>query len=69
MKFNKQGDGNCGKTSLLYAFKMKKFLEEHTPTIVETYVDAVYVDATKVILILFLLENLAVTIHRSFIPG
>ena len=27
---------------------MKKFLEEHTPTIVETYVDAVYVDATKV---------------------
>ena len=42
------GDGNCGKTSLLFAFKNRTFLEGHTPTIVETYVDAVCVDGRQV---------------------
>ena len=47
-QLKKTGDGNCGKTSLLYAFKNRTFLEGHIPTIVETYVDAVCVDGAQV---------------------
>ena len=42
------GDGNCGKTSLLYAFAKNEFINEHQPTIVDTLVTIIQIDGKQV---------------------
>jgi small GTP-binding protein len=38
------GDGMCGKTCLLFAFKDDKFISTHNATIFDTYVADIQVD-------------------------
>ncbi len=38
------GDGMCGKTCLLFAFKEDKFITTHDATIFDTYVADIQVD-------------------------
>ena len=38
------GDGACGKTSLLYAFKNEAFPETHVPTVFENSVKSIKLD-------------------------
>ncbi|UJR08205.1 hypothetical protein I4U23_012478 [Adineta vaga] len=47
------GDGMCGKTCLLFAFKDKQFLSTHEPTIFETYPTEIQVDGKLINLTLF----------------
>lgn len=42
------GNGMCGKTSLLCAYKDDQFAEYHSPTVFETYVTDVPVDGRTV---------------------
>lgn len=42
------GDGACGKTCLLFAFKDDKFIEGYEATIFDTYVADIQVDGQKV---------------------
>jgi small GTP-binding protein len=42
------GDGMCGKTCLLFAFKDDQFIENHDATIFETYATKVQVDGKTV---------------------
>ena len=43
------GDGNSGKTCLLFAFKDDHFTADHVPTVFDTYVAEIEVDGKKVI--------------------
>ena len=43
------GDGRCGKTCLLMVFSKEEFLEDHVPTVFETYVADIEVDGKEVI--------------------
>ena len=51
------GDGMCGKTCLLFAFKEDKFIANHDATIFDTYVADIQVDGHtvnhRIILILY----------------
>ncbi|CAF0727893.1 unnamed protein product [Didymodactylos carnosus] len=47
------GDGMCGKTCLLFAFKDDKFIPTHDATIFDTYVADIEVDGKTVDLALF----------------
>jgi small GTP-binding protein len=42
------GDGMCGKTCLLFAFKEDKFIPTHDATIFDTYVADIQVDGNTV---------------------
>ena len=42
------GDCHCGKTSLLYAFSNRQFLNEHQPTIIDTVVKTIDCENQKV---------------------
>ena len=42
------GDGTCGKTCLLFAFKDDRFLENYDATIFDTYVADIQVDGQRV---------------------
>jgi small GTP-binding protein len=42
------GDGMCGKTCLLYAFKDDRFIATHDATIFDTYVADIQVDGKTV---------------------
>ena len=42
------GDGMCGKTCLLYAFKDDRFISTHDATIFDTYVADIQVDGKTV---------------------
>lgn len=41
------GDGNCGKTSLLYAHKTGKFTTDYVPTVFENSTTSVALDSTR----------------------
>ncbi|UJR38077.1 hypothetical protein I4U23_030758 [Adineta vaga] len=47
------GDGMCGKTCLLFAFKDDEFNADHVPTVFDTYVAEIEVDGKTVDLALF----------------
>ncbi|CAF1011661.1 unnamed protein product [Adineta steineri] len=47
------GDGMCGKTCLLFAFKDDKFISNHDATIFDTYVADIQVDGKTIDLALF----------------
>ncbi|CAF0720796.1 unnamed protein product [Adineta steineri] len=47
------GDGMCGKTCLLFAFKDDKFISNHDATIFDTYVADIQVDGKTITLALF----------------
>ncbi|CAF1075437.1 unnamed protein product [Adineta ricciae] len=47
------GDGMCGKTCLLFAFKDDEFTADHVPTVFDTYVAEIEVDNKTVDLALF----------------
>ena len=49
------GDGMCGKTCLLYAFKDDRFIPNHDATIFDTYVADIQVD-DKTVNICFFFE-------------
>lgn len=42
------GDGMCGKTCLLYAFKDDRFIPNHDATIFDTYVADIQIDGITV---------------------
>jgi small GTP-binding protein len=42
------GDGMCGKTCLLFAFKDDRFITNHDATIFDTYVADIHVDGKTV---------------------
>jgi GTPase SAR1 family protein len=42
------GDGMCGKTSLLFAFKDNRFIPTHNPTVSNTYTADVQVGGKTV---------------------
>ncbi len=42
------GDGMCGKTCLLFAFKDDRFITSHDATIFDTYVADIQVDGKTV---------------------
>jgi small GTP-binding protein len=42
------GDGNSGKTCLLFAFKDDEFNPDHVPTVFDTYVTEIEVDGKAV---------------------
>jgi small GTP-binding protein len=42
------GDGMCGKTCLLFAFKDDRFIPSHDDTIFDTYVADIQVDGKTV---------------------
>jgi len=42
------GDGMCGKTCLLFAFKEDRFITNHDATIFDTYVADIQVDGQTV---------------------
>lgn len=44
------GDGMCGKTCLLFAFKDDRFIPSHDATIFDTYVADIQVDGKTVYL-------------------
>lgn len=44
------GDGMCGKTCLLFAFKDDRFIASHDATIFDTYVADIQVDGKTVII-------------------
>ncbi|CAF1022362.1 unnamed protein product [Adineta steineri] len=47
------GDGMCGKTCLLFAFKDDRFIPSHDATIFDTYVADIQVDGATIDLALF----------------
>lgn len=42
------GDGMCGKTCLLYAFKDDRFIPDHKPTVFDTYATDIQIDEITV---------------------
>ena len=42
------GDGMCGKTCLLYAFKDDRFIPNHDATVFDTYVAEIQIDGITV---------------------
>jgi len=42
------GDGECGKTCLLYVFSRDQFPEDYVPTVFETYVASIQIDEKDV---------------------
>lgn len=42
------GDGMCGKTCLLFAFKDDRFIPDHDATIFDTYVADIQIDGITV---------------------
>lgn len=42
------GDGMCGKTCLLFAFKDDEFTADHVPTVFDTYVAEIEIDGKTV---------------------
>ena len=51
------GNGNVGKTSLLYAFKDNRFCQDYVPTLFEGNTHH-HFDICKVVLILYCSENI-----------
>ena len=47
------GDGACGKTCLLFAYKKNEFLETYIPTVFESDVADISVDGKKIELLLW----------------
>ena len=47
------GDGECGKTCLLYVFSQDKFPDGYIPTVFETYVADIHIDGVQVELALW----------------
>ena len=57
------GDGMCGKTCLLFAFKDDRFIHSHDATIFDTYVADIQVDGKTVELIQTFIEE----VNTSFL--
>ena len=45
--FHEKGDDNCGKTSLIHAYKERTFIKDYDPTIVKTDVVTINIDNGK----------------------
>lgn len=47
------GDGACGKTSLLIAYKNGEFPQVHVPTLFETFIAKIKIDGKEIELLLW----------------